>query len=120
MSYHKRYEDSYLDEEEEEFAGDDMTDAQKLITLLQRENRSQKDTALLQKLTERLFAGVKMPNPIGAKAVEGIGLVATAYAQLGARNSAIMLLERLSDTATSVGNKDMYYQAMDMITELGD
>jgi hypothetical protein len=120
MSYHKRYEDSYLDDEDEEFAGDDMTDGQKIVTLLQRENRSQKDDAFIAKLTERLFAGVKMPNPIGVNAVEGISLVATTYAGLGARNSAVALLERLSDTATSTGNKDMYYKAMDMITELGD
>ena len=119
MSYHKRYEDSYLDEDDDEFAGGDMPDGEKIVILLKRENRSQKDDALIQKLTERLFAGVKMPNPIGAKAVAGIGLVAKTYVLLGIHTSAIILLERLSDTAASVGNKDAYYEAMDMIEELG-
>lgn len=118
MSYHKRYEDSYLDEEDEEFAGNDMTDGEKITTLLQRENRSQKDAALIQKLTERLFAGVTLPNPVGGGAVAGINLVAKTYASLGDPTSAVMLLERLSDTATVMGNKDLYYQAMDAIANL--
>lgn len=119
MGYHKRYEDSYLDEEEEEFSGDDMTDGEKLALLIQRPNRTLKDEALVQKLTERLFNGAKLPAPVGELAVQGIQAAADAYVSVNAYEKAAALWFRLSEIASAMGNGALYYRAMDEMGNLG-
>ncbi len=53
MSYHKRYEDSYLDEDDEDFDG--TTDEERLENLLKKDPRTQKDTENLKKVANRLL-----------------------------------------------------------------
>ena len=118
MGYHKRYEDSYLDEEDEEFAGDDRTDGEKLIALIQKPSRTPKEEERIKKLTERLCVGAKLPGPPGEQAILGLGLVADAYAAVPLPDVAIALWLRISEIATAIGNKNLYYRAMDKITAL--
>jgi len=119
MAYVKRYEDSYLDEEDDEFDGDGKTDAERLIALIQKDTRSQKEDERVKKLTERLFNGAKLPGPPGETAILGLGLVADAYVAQGNNDTALALWARLAEAATAIGDKDLYYQAMDEITNLG-
>lgn len=53
MSYHKRYEDSYLDEDDEDFDG--TTDEMRLENLLKKNPRTEKDTVNLKKVANRLI-----------------------------------------------------------------
>lgn len=118
MVYRKGYEDSYLDEEVDEFDGSNKTDAEKIVALLERNPRTQKDEALITKLTERLFAAARMPGIPGGQALFGIELVAKAYADLGLGETASALWERVSDLAGAIGNSVLYYKAMDELESL--
>ncbi len=73
MGYRQRYEDSYLDEVDEEFEGDERSDAQKLIDLIKKTVRTEKEDIRIKKLTERLIVGAKLPGPPGEKAIASIG-----------------------------------------------
>ncbi len=117
MAYRKGYEDSYLDEEDEEFDGSDKTDAERIVALLEKPSRTAKEEERIKKLTERLFAGAKLPGPPGEQAVYGLEMVASAYHDLGSQPKAAELWVRISDTATLIGNKELYYKAMEKIGE---
>ena len=118
MSYRKRYEDSYLDDEDEDFDGTDRTDAERIVALLEKSARTPQEDARITKLTERLFVGAKLPGPPGEQAVFGLGMVAKAYAGLGIPDTATALWARISDTAEAIGNRELYYRAMDELAEL--
>jgi hypothetical protein len=117
MSYRKRYEDSYLDDEDEADDGLEKTDAERIIALLEKPSRTPLEEERIQKLTERLFTGAKLPGPPGEIAVYGLEMVAGAYKSLGATETAIAIWARLSDIAQIIGNGALYYKAMDAITE---
>lgn len=116
MAYRKRYEDSYLDEEDEEFAGDERTDGEKLVELIQKPLLSEKEEARKKRLTERLFMGARMPSTPGALAVADIALVAEAYVTLGNNDAAVEMWSRLSEIAEANGDRDLYYRALDEMT----
>lgn len=118
MTYRKRYEDNYLDDEKEEFEGDNRTDAEKLVGLITKPERTPKDEEWVKKLTERLFVGAKLPGPPGEAAVLGLPLVGSAYFEIGDTPSAIAHWIRISETAAEIGNKDLYYRAMDEVSNL--
>ncbi len=117
MSYHRRPEDSYLDNETEEFDGDNRTDAERLISLIQKASRTPKEDEWVKKLTERMFVATRLPPPIGPQAVAGLGQVAGAYRAIGADAEAVALWVRLSDVATAIGDRDLYYHAMEEIAK---
>ena len=54
MSYNKRYEDSYLDEDDEDEA-DGRTDEERLAALLQKYPRTEKENDRLTKIADRLL-----------------------------------------------------------------
>lgn len=116
MAYRKRYEDSYLDQEDEEFEGDDRTDGQKLAELILRPSLTEKEEARKKRLTERLFMGARMPSTPGAVAVADIALVAETYLSLGNNDAAVDLWSRLSEIAEVNGDRDLYYRALDEMT----
>lgn len=118
MGYRKKYEDSYLDEEEEEFDGSDLSDGQKLVRLIQKEERTDVQRELLVKLTNRLVEGAKLPGIPGAQAVDGIGMAVGAYVGVGSPEKAVELSTRLMAVAEAMGNRDLYYKASDMLGEL--
>jgi hypothetical protein len=118
MTYRKRYEDSYLDDEDEEIDGDERTDAERIVALLEKPDRTPKEDARITKLLERLYVGAKLPGPPGENAIYGIEVVAGAYAALGAPDTATGLWERLGDVAGNIGRSDLYYKAMDAIAAL--
>ncbi len=118
MGYRKRYEDSYLDDEEEEFDGTDRTDAERIISLLQKHTLDQKQSERLKKLTERLFVGAELPGPPGALAIEGLAQVCNAYKEKGDIQTATALWFRISEVATKIGRSDLYYTALDEIANL--
>ena len=118
MAYRKKYEDTYLDDEIDEFDGDNKTDAEKVITLIKRPALTPKDEELVKKLTERMFVGAKLPGPPGVGAIAGLQQVAMAYADLSAFETAAALWERIADVAGEIGNKDLYYHAMDEMSAL--
>lgn len=115
MAYRKKYEDSYLDDEDEEFEGDERSDTEKLIDLIQRPSRTPKQEEWVKKLTERLFEGAKLPKPLGEIAQQGLQLAATTYSDLGQTEKALALWARISDVATLIGDRELYYKAMDQI-----
>lgn len=118
MGYRKRFEDSYLDEEDEEFDGTDRTDAERIIALLEKPVRTPQKDARTKKLTERLFVGAKLPGPPGEQAVYGLRMVAKAYADLSLVDDSAAFWARISDTAGVIGDKNLYYEAMDAMAEL--
>lgn len=118
MSYKKRYEDSYLDEEDEEFAGDERSDGEKIVSLLQKAERTQKENERIKRLTERLFMGARMPATPGALAVADIALVAETYAGLGDADTAVLMWSRLSEIAEANGDRELYYRSLDEMTNL--
>ena len=120
MAYRRGYEDSYLDQEDEEFDGSDKTDAERIIELLEKPVRTAAEDKRIQKLTERLFTGAKLPGPPGEQAVYGIGMVAKAYVDLGMADKAALLWGRLSDIAEITGNRELYYKTMDAMAELSE
>lgn len=118
MGYRKRYEDSYLDDEEEEFDGSDKTDAERIIELLQKDTLDQKQSERLRKLTERLFVGAELPGPPGALALEGLAEVCNAYKEKGDIKTATAFWFRISEVATKIRNSELYYKALDEIADL--
>ncbi len=54
MSYHKRYEDSYLDDEDEDLA-DGRTDEERLEILTKKNPRTPKESLQLKKVAARLL-----------------------------------------------------------------
>ena len=45
MGYRKRYEDSYLDDEDEDLDGGDKTDGERIVALLRKPTRTEKEEA---------------------------------------------------------------------------
>lgn len=117
MAYHKRYEDSYLDQEEEQFDGKNLKDSEKVVYLIQKFERTEKDTALMAKLTDRITLGAQMPGPMGKEAMEGLQLIAEAYTAESMPKQAIETWARLAEVAENLGNQELYYYATDKMTE---
>lgn len=118
MGYRKKYEDSYLDDEEEEFDGTDTTDGERLVRLIKKGTLSDKEREMVPRLVERLFEGVKMPGGPGQVAKEGIIAVVRTYAETGAGERATALATRLMDLATATGNGELYYAATDILGDI--
>ena len=117
MGYRKKFEDSYLDDEVEEFEGSDITDADRYIKILQKPELSSNDTDRLEALRERMLLQAKLPGIPGTVAKGGLITVARAYKGLGQLQNAVDLLVKVSDVATEIGDKDLYYQSMDEMSE---
>lgn len=119
MAYQKRYEDSYLDKDEEEIPGDDRTDGEKIAALIQDPQLTEKEKDRVKRLTERLFMAARMPSTPGALAVVDIAHIAEAYAALGVASVSVGLWSRLSDIAEANGDRELYFRCMEEITNLG-
>ncbi len=117
MAYHKRYEDSYLDQEEEQFDGKNLKDSEKVVYLIQKFEQTEKDTALIAKLTDRITMGAQMPGPMGAEALEGLQLIAEAYAAKNMPTQAIETWARLAEVAENLGKQELYYYATEKMAE---
>ncbi len=113
MVYRKKYEDSYLDNEDEDFDGDGISDGEKLATLILKKDKSEKEIALIAKITQRLFIGSRMPAGPGARAIQGLITVAQAYTSIEDEKNSTEIWTHLLDVAETTGNKDLYYTAMD-------
>ena len=118
MSYHKRYEDSYLDKDDEEIPGDERSDGEKIAALIQDPEPSKERLERIQRLSERLFMAARMPSTPGALAVADIALVAEAYAALGNTSFSVELWSRLSEIAETNGDKELYFRCMDEISNV--
>lgn len=113
MAYRKRYEDSYLDDEDEEFDGDGISDGERLAVLIKKETKTDKDTALIEKLTSRIMTGSRMPAGPGAHAKEGLLLVANTYKDIDDEEGAIRIWTHLLTLAEETGDRELYYKAID-------
>ena len=118
MAYRKRYEDSYLDEDEKDTDELGKTDAERIVALLNKPSRTLKEEEKIKLLTTRLLVGAKMPGEVGENAVSELAAVAKTYAELGAVDTAVDLWSQISDIAGLIGNKELYYQAMEEMTNL--
>ena len=118
MAYQKRYEDSYLDKEDEEIPGDERTDGEKIVDLLRKPERSERDSERAELLTDRLFKAARMPGTPGALAVVDIALVSETQAALGNTEAAVEMWSHLSEIAEANGDKDLYFRCMDEITNV--
>ena len=116
MAYHKRFEDSYLDGEPEEFDGKNLKDAEKIVILIQKTVRTEQDTDFIKKLTDRITMGAQMPGPMGQEALEGLQMVAEAYDTESMPEQATETWARLVEVAENIGNKELYDYAMDKMT----
>ena len=119
MAYRKRYEDSYLDKDEEEIPGDERTEGEKIVDLLKKPERTERDAEQIELRTDRLFKAARLPSTPGALAVVDIALVAEAYAARGDRATAVDLWSHLSEIAEANGDKELYFRSMDELTGLG-
>ncbi len=117
MGYHKRYEDSYLDEEDDGVEG--QTDAERLVSVIGKPDRTEADMSRMEKLSHRLVMAAGMPGALGAQAVSGIAHAAQAYADAGDVAAAAALWARVADTAEQSGNRELYYRAVDELGALG-
>jgi|GEM_PF-3911727 len=113
MGYHKRFEDSYLDDDGDELDGDAASDGEKLLALIGKPERTEKETARIQKLIERMLRSVQMPDPLRSQAIEGLETAAHAYKGIGAPEQALELWALLADVAGIIGDKNLYYRATD-------
>ena len=118
MAYQKRYEDSYLDEEDEEFIGNGLQDGDRLVLLIQKPNKTEKEIAFTKKITDRLTTWAKMPGSAGKEAVNGIIQAAEAYDELGQNEKAIEMWARLVDVSETLGNRDLYYTATERMANI--
>ena len=118
MAYRKRYEDSYLDEDEKDTDELSKTDAERIVALLNKPSRTLNEEEKIKLLTNRLLGGAKMPGEVGENAISELAAVAKTYAELGAVDTAVDLWAQISDIAGLIGNKELYYQAMDQMTAL--
>ena len=118
MGYRKRYEDSYLDEDEKDTDELGKTDSERIAELLRKPSRTLKEEEKIKLLTDRLLNGAKMPGQVGEDASIEIVSVAKTYADLGAVDLAVTLWEQISDIAGLTGNKELYYRSMDEIANL--
>lgn len=113
MGYRKRYEDSYLDDEDEDLDGGDKTDGERIVALLRKPTRTEKEEARILKLIERLFVGAHLPGIPGSQAFFGLGMAADAYRDLGETDMATKLWARILEVSEAVGNQEYYYKALD-------
>lgn len=119
MGYRKKFEDSYLDDESEEFDGNDTTDAERYIKILSKEVKTGEDLDRMERLKERMFLQAKLPGVPGSIAKDGIIKVSHALIEVGKRADGIDLLTKLSDLATEIGDRDLYYLALDSMGDDG-
>ena len=116
--YRKRYEDSYLDAEEDEFGGMNLKDADKVLFLVQKQMKGDTDRMLIEKLTDRLCVQAQMPGPTGKEGREGLISLADGYLGLQMSKETTETLARLLEVAEYVGDKDLYYLATDKMLEI--
>ena len=117
MVYTKRYEDSYLDKDDEEIEG--VSDEDRLVGLIQKADKSDRDHSIIHKLTDRLTNGAKMPGEPGKIALDGLKMAAGAYRDTGQNEAAIAIWARLVEVGEMTGNKDLYYEATDQMANIG-
>ena len=120
MGYQKRYEDSYLDEEEDDFDGAGFSDSARLVLLIRKVGRTERETAFLKKLTDRLTNAAKMPGVAGKEALDGLTVAAEAYFEIGQNEKAIEVWARIVDIAETMGDKDLYYKAVERMADIGE
>ena len=118
MAYHKRYEDSYLDKDEEELPGDERTPGEKIVDILSQPERSERDKERVEQMTDKLFKAARLPSTPGALAVVDIALVAEKYASMDEIETAVDLWSHLSEIAEANGDKELYFRSMEEITNL--
>ena len=119
MAYHRKFEDSYLDAEPEEFDGKNLKDAEKIVLLIQKAEHSERDLAYIRMLTDRITVGAQMPGPMGQEALEGLQMVAEAYDTEGMPRETIETWARLVEVSENLGNKELYDYAMDKMSAGG-
>ena len=85
MSYRKRYEDSYLDDEDEDF-DPSVAPVDRLILLIQKKEKTERDRTNILKYTQQV---------VGAEP-----------------------WARVAEVAEAVGDRDMYYVAIDKMAEV--
>ncbi len=117
MGYRKKFEDSYLDDEVDEFEGNDTTDAERYLRLFLKEIKSGEDLDKLEKIKTRMYLQAKLPGIPGVTAKEGIIIVSRQMKEIGKNAEAIEWLTKLQDLATEIGDKELYYQSMDEMSE---
>ena len=118
MGYRKRYEDSYLDDDEKDTDEIGKTDSERIIALLEKSSRNITEEERIKRLTDRLLEGAKVPGPSGVQAIGELTQIARKYTELGGVDSGMSIWLQISDIAGLVGNKELYYQAMEEITKL--
>lgn len=116
MAYMRKFEDSNLDKEPEEFDGKNLKDSEKIVILIQKTNRTESDVQMIQKLTDRITFGAQISGPMGQEALEGLQLVAEAYAAEGMETESTETWARIMELSDTLGNKDLYYYAMDKMS----
>jgi hypothetical protein len=113
MGYHKKFEDSYLDEEVDDFDGAGFSDGARLVLLIRKQNHTDREKVFLQKLTDKITTAAKIPGVSGSEAVDSLVNVAEAYYEIGQTEKALHMWARLIDIAEIIGNRDLYYKAID-------
>ena len=118
MGYQKRYEDSYLDEEEDDFDGAGFSDSARLVLLIRKPGRSEKENAFLKKLTDRLTKAAMIADVPGKDAIEGLTTAAEVYFEIGQNEKSIETWARLVDIGEAIGDKDLYYLAVERMASI--
>jgi len=113
MGYRQRYEDSYLDKEEEEFSGDASADGDKAVALIQKGVLTENEQGTLIRLLSRMYMYSRMPAGPGQRAIDGLKRSAEAYAEVGKETESTEIYAGLMEIAEEIGNKELYYLASD-------
>ncbi len=107
MGYRKRFEDSYLDEESEEFEASE-SDISKLLKYI-----SEGNVAESEKLLIRFYNYSVMPGEPGRRALAGLERVAVAYQDMGNMEKGAEVWTKLLELAEQKGDKHLYFRAME-------
>jgi hypothetical protein len=116
--YRKRYEDSYLDAEEDEFSGMNIKDADKVLFLVRKTVKGNTDRMLIEKLTDRLCVQSMLSGSMGTDAVEGLKSLVEAYGDMQMVKESTETLARILEVAERIGDRDLYYYATDKMLEM--
>ncbi len=116
--YRKRYEDSYLDAEEDEFGGMTLNDADKVLFLVRKTIKGENDRMLIEKLTDRMCVQAELNGSIGIGALEGLKSLVDGYFDAQMVKEATETLARILEVAERIGDKELYYFATDKMLEI--
>lgn len=114
MAYRKRYEDSYLDDEEEP-EGTPAGDITRLQRLSVKEDITAAEEQMVGEIVQRIATRARMVGAIGADALSALEYVITLYEARGALDEARKLWVILLECAEATGNKELYYRAADQL-----